>query len=158
MNQVDRDSIAATEQIAKVTAERDEARRMLARCTQISGADCDGNDPEGSGYIYLWQEAVEQVRQLRKDYDESGAEVAELRARLNRLERERSHKPSPAVPGQPKTARVLGIRKVTEPTCCLCKERGGVQFIEPIKKYLHPYCAPAYQILEATKFAEGGQK
>jgi len=152
------DLTGSIEQIAKVMAERDEARRMLARCTQISGADCDGNDPEGSGYIYLWKEAVEQVRQLRKDYDESGAEVTELQARLNGLEGERSHKPSLVVPGKPKTSRVLGIRKVTGPTCCLCKERGGVQFIEPIKKYLHPYCAPAYQIFEAAKIAEGKQK
>ena len=56
--------------VVALEAERDEARRMLARCTQISGADCDGNDPEGSGYVHLWRTAVEAVRILRANYDE----------------------------------------------------------------------------------------
>lgn len=42
------------------------------------------------------------------------------------------------------TPRVRGIRRVRGAKCCLCGERGGAQFIEQIKKYLHPYCVPAY--------------
>lgn len=45
---------------------------------------------------------------------------------------------------RPKTPRVRGISRVRGPKCCLCGERGGAQFIEQIKKYLHPYCVPAY--------------
>ena len=44
----------------------------------------------------------------------------------------------------PKTPRVRGIRRAMGPKCCVCGERGGAQFIEQIKKYLHACCAPAY--------------
>lgn len=42
------------------------------------------------------------------------------------------------------TPRVRGIRQARGAKCCVCGERGGAQFIEQIKKYLHPYCVPAY--------------
>jgi hypothetical protein len=52
----------------RLTQERDEARRMLGECYVLSGADTDGNEP-GSGH--LWPYAVQEVRQLRQDYDEA---------------------------------------------------------------------------------------
>ena len=48
------------------TAERDDARKMLGECFVLSGADTDGD-----GWEYNWPHAVEAVRELRKDYDES---------------------------------------------------------------------------------------
>ena len=60
--------------------ERDDARRMLAECYVLSGADTDGNTPE-SGWVHLWRAAVEEVRQLRADYDDHSD--------IERAERER---------------------------------------------------------------------
>ena len=60
--------------------ERDTARRMLAECYVLSGADTNGNTPE-SGWVHLWRAAVEEVRQLRADYDDHSD--------IERVERER---------------------------------------------------------------------
>lgn len=54
---------------------------------------------------------------------------------------------NPSPPGglaSSKTPRVRGIRQARGATCCVCGEMGGAQFIEKIKKHLHPHCAPAY--------------
>ena len=64
----------------QLLAARDEARRMLAECCVLSGADTDGNTPE-SGWVHLWRAAVEEVRQLRADYDDHSD--------IERAERER---------------------------------------------------------------------
>lgn len=64
----------------QLLAARDEARRMLAECYVLSGADTDGNTPE-SGWVHLWSGAVEEVRQLRADYDDHSD--------IERAERER---------------------------------------------------------------------
>jgi hypothetical protein len=53
----------------QLLAARDEARRMLAECTVLSGADTDGNTVE-SGWVHLWRRAVDDVSQLRADYDD----------------------------------------------------------------------------------------
>jgi hypothetical protein len=50
--------------------ERDDARRMLAECYVLSGADTDGNTVE-SGWEHLWRDAVAEVRTLREGYDEA---------------------------------------------------------------------------------------
>lgn len=52
---------------------------MLGECYVESGADTDGNKP-GSGH--LWPTAVQEVAQLRKDYDEGLEEDAENERRL----------------------------------------------------------------------------
>jgi hypothetical protein len=52
------------------TTERDDARRMLAECYVLSGADTDGNTVE-SGWEHLWRDAVAEVRTLREGYDEA---------------------------------------------------------------------------------------
>lgn len=67
-----RDAVMDTE--ARYLQERDEARRLLAECVVLSGADTDGNTPE-TGAVHLWRGAVDEVRRLRADYDESIAEV-----------------------------------------------------------------------------------
>lgn len=64
--------------------ERDEARRMLAECYVLSGADTDGNTPE-TGAIHLYRYAVAEVRLLREEYDEvliSEGEAIKERDRL----------------------------------------------------------------------------
>ena len=53
----------------QLLAARDEARRMLAECCVLSGADTDGNTLE-SGWVHLWRRAVDDVSQLRADYDD----------------------------------------------------------------------------------------
>lgn len=67
-------------EVRRLTDERDEtraalatARKMLAECTVLSGADCDGNTAE-DGWVHLWSQAVEEVRELRSNYDEALAE------------------------------------------------------------------------------------
>jgi hypothetical protein len=64
----------------QLLAARDEARRMLAECTVLSGADTDGNTLE-SGWVHLWRRAVDDVSQLRADYDDHSD--------IERAERER---------------------------------------------------------------------
>lgn len=51
--------------VAEVERERDEARRMLGECVVLSGADTDG-----AGWEHNWSRAVDEVRQLRQDYDD----------------------------------------------------------------------------------------
>ena len=69
--------------------ERDDARRMLAECTVLSGADTDGNTVE-SGWVHLWRRAVDDVSQLRADYDDhSDIERAEREVDRLRGEAER---------------------------------------------------------------------
>jgi hypothetical protein len=68
--------------------ERDAARRMLAECTILSGADTDGNTLE-SGWEHLWSSAVEDVRHLREDYDEVCADMTVEKARDAALARVR---------------------------------------------------------------------
>jgi hypothetical protein len=60
---------ALRSEVAAERAARDDARRMLAECYVLSGADCDGNTVE-SGWVHLWRAAVEEVRQLRAEYDD----------------------------------------------------------------------------------------
>ena len=60
--------------------ERDEARRMLAECAILTGTDTDGNTLE-SGWVHLWRRAVDDVSQLRADYDDHSD--------IERAERER---------------------------------------------------------------------
>ena len=67
-------------EVERLLAARDEARRMLALCYVLSGADTDRNTVE-SGWVHLWSGAVEEVRQLRADYDDHSD--------IERAERER---------------------------------------------------------------------
>ena len=79
-------------EVERLLAARDEARRMLAECYVLSGADTDGNTPE-SGWVHLWRAAVEEVRQLRAEYDDhSDIERAEREVERLRgeVERERA--------------------------------------------------------------------
>lgn len=75
--------IALHARAKKAEAERDEARKMLGECYVLSGADTDGNKP-GSGH--LWSYAVQEVRQLREDYDEGLDESGELEKKLREAE------------------------------------------------------------------------
>ena len=73
----------------QLLAARDEARRMLAECCVLSGADTDGNTLE-SGWVHLWRRAVDDVSQLRADYDDhSDIERAEREVDRLRGEAER---------------------------------------------------------------------
>lgn len=66
----------------------DAARKMLAECYILSGADTDGNTLE-SGWEHLWDGAVEEVRILRAQSDDhSDIEAAETErdAALRRAE------------------------------------------------------------------------
>ena len=83
---------ALRSEVAAERAARDDARRMLAECYVLSGADCDGNTVE-SGWVHLWRAAVEEVRQLRAEYDDhSDIERAEREVERLRgeVERERA--------------------------------------------------------------------
>ena len=79
-------------EIERLSGERDDARRMLAECTVLSGADTDGNTVE-SGWVHLWSGAVEEVRQLRADYDDH-SDIERAEREVDRLrgevERERA--------------------------------------------------------------------
>lgn len=83
---------ALRSEVAAERAARDDARRMLAECAILTGTDTDGNTLE-SGWVHLWRRAVDDVSQLRADYndhsdieraererDEARAEVAAERA------------------------------------------------------------------------------
>jgi hypothetical protein len=62
-----------------VEQERDAARRMLAECTILSGADTDGNTLENGGWVHLWRRAVDEVRELRAMYDALLRDDAQVR-------------------------------------------------------------------------------
>lgn len=64
----------------RAEAERDAARKMLAECYRLSGAD-----PDGDTWEHLWQTALDEVRLLRKQYDEMRRELAEATDPDNRL-------------------------------------------------------------------------
>jgi hypothetical protein len=68
------------ERIAEVEAERDAARKDLAECYRLSGAD-----PDGDTWEHLWQTAVDEVRLLRQQYNEMRRELAEATDPDNRL-------------------------------------------------------------------------
>lgn len=71
----------------------EEARRMLAECAILTGTDTDGNTLE-SGWVHLWRRAVDDVRQLRADYDDHSdieraeRERDEARAEVSLLQQE----------------------------------------------------------------------
>ena len=66
--------------LAEVEAERDAARRDLARIVRLCGWDCDGNDPEiPSGAIHLYADAVQAVRELVEERAEDSREIVKLR-------------------------------------------------------------------------------
>ena len=71
---------ALRSEVAAERAERDDARRMLAECAILTGTDTDGNTLE-SGWVHLWRRAVDDVSQLRADYDDHSD--------IERAERER---------------------------------------------------------------------
>lgn len=65
--------------VARVVAERDEARaerdaarRLLGECYVLSGAD-----PDGDGWEHHWPYAVQEVRELRDNYDALVREAAD---------------------------------------------------------------------------------
>lgn len=72
--------LAAT--VEALEAERDEARRSLARIYQTLGFDCDGNDPE-TGWWHLYDKAEGAAREHRAEADAEGrrleADLAEAR-------------------------------------------------------------------------------
>lgn len=59
------DRCEAEARAERAEAERDAARKMLAECYRLSGAD-----PDGDGWEHLWQTAVDEVRELRQQHDE----------------------------------------------------------------------------------------
>ncbi len=62
------------------------ARKLLAECYVLSGADPDGNTVE-SGWEHLWPNAVREVAQLRADYNELSEEADDERKRAAELRR-----------------------------------------------------------------------
>jgi len=54
---------ALNEEAEALATERDEARKMLAECYVLSGADPDGDD-----WRHLWQTAVAEVRQTMGEH------------------------------------------------------------------------------------------
>lgn len=76
-----REALAETEARAeRAEAERDAARKDLAECYRLSGAD-----PDGDTWEHLWQTAVDEVRLLRQQYNEMRRELAEATDPDNRL-------------------------------------------------------------------------
>lgn len=77
----DHDAVARLEDYDKVRRECDEARKMLHECFVLSGADTDGD-----GWEHTWPNAVAEVKELRKSYDEMLAlpSYAELKASVVR--------------------------------------------------------------------------
>ena len=77
--------LAAT--VEALEAERDEARRSLARIYQTLGFDCDGNDPE-TGWWHLYDKAESAAREHRAEADAEGrrldAGIGDLLAVIHR--------------------------------------------------------------------------
>lgn len=70
---------AVLEDLRKTTAERDRYRKALIACATAAGADVSGGPPTSPG-VDEW--ALEQVRELRADHDEAGAEIFALEQEL----------------------------------------------------------------------------
>ena len=101
------------ERIAVLVAERDEARRMLAECYVLSGADPDGDD-----WRHLWQTAVAEVRQTmeehRAEVEALVAERDEALAIIRRL----TVDPRPMTPAEMAHALTISPASELAGNCC----------------------------------------